>query len=78
MNAVDSTLSGSLTKAMDATGAKLSFLTRRVDIVDSIMWSTPLFKNIHSSRSAVRGGMFAKSLAGAEDNEVMMEMREKF
>lgn len=35
MNAVDSTLSGSLTATMDETGAKLSFLTRRVDIVDS-------------------------------------------
>ena len=77
VNAVDSTLSGSLTATMDATGAKLSSLTRRVDIVDSRIWSTPPFKNVHVfSRSAV-GGIFAKSLAGAADNEAMMKMKEK-
>ena len=77
VNAVDSTLSSSLTATMDATGAKLFSLTRRVDIVDSMIWSTPPFKNAHVfSRSAV-GGMFAKSLAGAADNEAMMEMKEK-
>ena len=78
MNAVDSTLSGSLTATMDATGAKLSSLTRRVDIVDSRIWSTPPFKNVHvSSRFAV-GGIFAESLAGAAENEATTEMRGKF
>ena len=60
---------------MDATGAKLSSLTRRVDIVDSRIWSTPPFKNVHVSSRFDVGGMFAESLAGAAENEAMMEMR---